>query len=209
MPPDLTLRESTLTPPTFCPLSQSTPPYRRSPSLRQPSFTSLSLLPSLPPKQPHLPEYLTLHFQRPSHPATVLGAGEPRRRRRNDCRDWEDELADDAVSLSSVGGGASVLTCVAWPERAERTHTDSVRKVFHSSSRTCCCLAATTLLPHHCFFCSRRSFVSCGCLARFQYFFFKCLEFVRVIGPKFLSWQTTVSGSSYSQSFLFLLFAIW
>lgn len=40
-------------------------------------------------------------------------------------------------------------------------------------------------------------------------FFFKCLEFVRVIGPKFLSWQTTVSGSSYSQSFLFLLFAVW
>lgn len=73
VPPDLTLRESTLTPPTFCPLSQSTPPYRRSPSLRQPSFTSLSLLPSLPPQTTPPPRISHTPFPTPKPPCHGSG----------------------------------------------------------------------------------------------------------------------------------------
>lgn len=91
--------------------------------------------------------------------------------------------------------GPSELS-VHTPTACARYFTRLLGRVVVSQQQLCCHTIA--------FF-----FVHVGVLCRVgvspSFIFFKCLEFVRVIGPKFLSWQTTVSGSSYSQSFFFFV----
>lgn len=99
-----------------------------------------------------------------------------------------------ARASSHVSPGPSELS-VHTPTACARYFTRLLGRVVVSQQQLCCHTIAF--------------FVHVGVLCRVGVspsfiIFFKCLEFVRVIGPKFLSRQTTVSGSSYSESFLFL-----